>query len=311
MKKIIAIILILLPLNLTLAQNDDVSVKVSPVLPEAGERVYVSLESFSVNLSDSNISWFSKKQIIKQGEGVTSINFIVPQESVDLVIQIITPEAQEIVKNITISGNSNDLLWEAPDTYTPPFYKGKALPGPESLVKFVSLPSSLNNFNLTKNADFVWSRNGSIIGPSSGKGRDSYSILMDSTKDVEKISVTTNYLNQRSNNEVSFKPFNMSVSVYPLSSGGEPFIARSLRNGDVVNKEVSFFAAPYGAHPKYLSSRGLTYSWKIGSESITPTSRPFLITVSPNNQSDQNVYVGYEMAKSLFDGISRVFQIKI
>lgn len=314
MKKIyILLILLLAPFIINAQTESDVSVNISPNIPEPGERVVLTLESFTVNLTGSNIRWFAKSQIIKQGDGATSISFIVPNEDLNIVAQIITPERTEIVKTIFISSSSLDLLWEAPDTYTPPFYRGKALPGPESLVKFVGIPSSAKQMGQTgvKNVDFVWQRNSVNSGSSSGKGKDSYIILLDNLKKSESVNLTTNNLGSIANAETVFKPFNLNVSIYPLSSGGEPFITRALRSGDSVNRESSFFASPYGAHPKYLDSKNIKFTWGITNSNISPNSRPFLITLTPNENSDQELNISYEMVKSLFDGFARTYQIKI
>jgi hypothetical protein len=300
--------------NISLAQTEsDIDVKTSPSIPEPGQRLVVTLESFSVNLTDSNIRWFANGQVIKEGEGVNSISFIAPNDSLRLVVQIITPEKSELIKSINISASSVDMLWEAPDTYAPPFYKGKSLPGPESLVKFVAIPSASPKLGQsgTKQVNFIWQRNSQVSGSSNGKGRDSYTILMDSLKNSELVEVATSYVGKVASAENEFKPFDLNLSIYPLSSGGEPFITRALRSGDSINRESSFFAAPYGAHPKYLDSKNIKFSWSVANSNISPSSRPFLITLSPNNNSDQNLQISYEIIKSLFDGFYRTYQLKI
>lgn len=180
----LAFLLCLAPFKIYAQTASDIDIKTSPNIPEPGEKVTITLESFSVNLTDSNIRWFAKGQVIKEGEGVNSITFIAPNESLTLAVQIMTPERTEIIKSITISASSVDMLWEAPDTYAPPFYKGKSLPGPESLVKFVGIPSATPTFgqNGTKQVSFIWQKDSQVIGSSNGKGKDSYTILMNNLK---------------------------------------------------------------------------------------------------------------------------------
>lgn len=314
MKKIYILLLIFIPTFFALAQSaSDINIKTSPTIPEPGEKVTISLESFGVNLTDSNIRWFTKGRVVKDGQGITSISFIAPNESIDISIQILTPENTEIVKTIVISASSVDLLWEAPDTYTPAFYKGKALPGPESLIKFVGIPSASKQMGQsgTKNVDFVWQRNSENVGNSNGRGKDSYTILLDSLKNYETIGLATNYSGKIASAENVFKPFSLDLSIYPLSSGGEPFITRALRSGDSINRESSFFASPYGAHPKYLDSKNIKFNWVVAKNQITPNSRPFLLTLTPSGNEDQGLEVTYSILKSLFDGFKRTYQIKI
>ena len=315
MKKFYTLLLltIFLPILGHAQSASDVNINISPTIPEPGERVVLTLESFSVNLTDSNIRWLAKSQVIKEGAGIRSISFVAPNDDLSIVIQILTPEHTEIVKSLTLSASSVDLLWEAPDTYTPPFYRGKALPGPESLIKFVGIPSAVTQFGQTgtKNTDFIWQRDTNTVGEAGGRGRDSYTLLFDSLKNSELFNVSTNYAGKIASAETVIKPFDLNLSIYPLSSGGEPFITRALRSGDSVNRESSFFAAPYGAHPKYLDNTSIKFDWLIGGNSISPGSRPFLITLSPSGNNNQNLEIMYEGIKSLFDGFKRTYQIKI
>lgn len=311
MKKFIFLILILFPLTISFAQSNDITISTSPSFPEPGEKVFVEISSFSENIEDSDITWFANGSIVKQGQGVLKISFTAPSEPVKINVQIITPENQEILKEIQVFASSIDLLWEAPDTYTPPFYKGKALPGPESLVKFIAIPSAAKTEQQIKNSNFSWEQNNEPNSKNSGRGKNTFLTSFDPLRNDESVRVFSNSAGIEASAETTLKPFRMSVSVYPLSSGGEPFIARALRSGDIINKEVSFFAAPYGARPKYLGNTSLNYSWNLGGSALSPASRPFLVTLTPGSGQDQNLSINYNIIKSLFDGVSRVFQIKI
>lgn len=300
--------------NTTLAQGfDDVVVKVSPTVPEPGQKVIVGLESFNVNLDSSRIIWYIKSQIVKDGEGAKSITFTAPNEDVNIVAQILTPENSEIIKNILISASSVDLLWEAPDTYTPPFYKGKALPGIESLVKFVAIPSASVKMGESgiKNVSFIWSRNDENLGSSSGRGRDFFTILFDDLKTSEAVGVATNTAGKIATAETTFKPFKLGLSVYPLSPGGEPFMFRALRSGDRVNSETSFFSAPYGSSPRYLNSQSLKFTWAFDQSSFSPSGRPYLLTITPSQGVSELLEISYKIPKSLFGDFKRAYQIEI
>ena len=311
MKKILFIILFLISFKTTLAQSSGVTIETSPLYPEPGERMSVEVSSYTVNLSESFISWYAKGQTLKEGEGVTSINFITPNERIRITAQIITPDNQEIVTFVDISASSVDLLWEAPNSYTPPFYKGKALPGPESLVKFTAIPTSENSINSSQNSQFYWEHNQEENSRNNGRGKASFSFILSPLRNQETVSVRSITSGRTATAETTISFFPMSVSVYPLSSGGEPFILRSLRNGDVINREITFFSAPYGASPKYLDNRTISFSWKINSAQVSPNSRPFIATITPGSLVEQSLGVGNEIIDSLFDKVSRVFSIRI
>ncbi len=64
-----------------------------------------------------------------------------------------------------------DLIWEA-DTYTPPFYKGLPLWSKQSQIKFVAIENIPNKSPST--LIYRWSRDGKVIGSSSGVGQNTF-----------------------------------------------------------------------------------------------------------------------------------------
>jgi len=66
----------------------------------------------------------------------------------------------------SVNAQSVDLLWQG-ETYTPPFYKGRALWSSHSNVTFLAIPHDLGN---PENLNYKWSRNGTVLGLASGVG---------------------------------------------------------------------------------------------------------------------------------------------
>ena len=69
---------------------------------------------------------------------------------------------------------SVDVLWSA-YSYTPPFYKGKALAPSRGSVVLVALPQLVTRNGSPiepKNIIYTWSRRGVILGKSSGLGKN-------------------------------------------------------------------------------------------------------------------------------------------
>jgi hypothetical protein len=68
-----------------------------------------------------------------------------------------------------------DILWQA-NTYTPPFYKGKALFTPESNVTFIALFNIIIGGKRVDPSDVVykWKVNRTVDGANSGFGKNSY-----------------------------------------------------------------------------------------------------------------------------------------
>ena len=85
----------------------------------------------------------------------------------------------------TVHAQSVDLLWQG-ETYTPPFYKGRALWSSHSNVTFLAIPHDLGN---PENLNYKWSRNGDGVSLPfvSGLGKNTFTFsdgLISRTKTV-------------------------------------------------------------------------------------------------------------------------------
>lgn len=155
---------------------------------------------------------------------------------------------------------SVDLLWQG-NTYTPPFYKGRALWSNQSGITLVAIPNGLGNPSAL---NYKWTRNGTVLGSVSGQGKNvlryTDSILgRPQTFKVEIISVDKGVMAQAS---VSLAPTRPSLAVYE----NHPLY------GFLFNKEVSGthslggYEVTFAAFPLFFSSKhrhdGTTgYQW--------------------------------------------------
>lgn len=122
-----------------------VDVTLSPDIPGPNQTISAGLSGVLVDLDQSDIYWYLDDEIQKHGLGEKSFSFTsgdVDERTVlDVIIMI--PDGRRIDLQKIIAPMEVDLLWEA-DTYTPPFYRGKALPTYKSSIKVVAIPNSKN-----------------------------------------------------------------------------------------------------------------------------------------------------------------------
>jgi hypothetical protein len=99
-----------------------------PEKPGANQDVYAEIESYAIDLSRSQVTWLINGVIKKQGFGERTFSFKTGPlgSSMNLRVVAISPQGQSIEEEIVIQTSEVDLIWKA-DSYTPPFYKGKAL----------------------------------------------------------------------------------------------------------------------------------------------------------------------------------------
>jgi len=122
-----------------------VDINLSPEIPEPNQTISAELSGTLVDLDSSDIYWYLDKEIQKHGIGEKSFSFTAGDvdEKKDLEAIVIIPDGRRIDLQRTIEPTNIDLLWEA-NTYTPPFYRGKALPTYKSSIKVLALPSGKN-----------------------------------------------------------------------------------------------------------------------------------------------------------------------
>src|SRR3989344_3364405 len=153
--------------------------KMNPRYPLPGETVNVSVQSSFINLAESTITWRIGDDIIQEGRGIQNINVTAGAIRTRTNISVQGQgDLAEASARARISPAKVDLIWES-DSYTPPFYLGRALPSAGALLRFEALAHM-------KTADgrdipageirFTWRRNGAVILSASGLGKSSVTL---------------------------------------------------------------------------------------------------------------------------------------
>ncbi len=254
--------------NILYAQQEivpqDIGIQVTPNNPAPLEEVELRLESFSTNIHTAYISWFINAKQVQAGVGMSSYSFTMgPSGSVyDIEVRIRTSLLNEISKRMRLSPLDIDLLWETTDVYTPPFYRGKALPSSESTVRVVATP---HNIAVTpQRFVYSWKYNGATDQKASGFQKKDFLVKNDffSSRfvvDVDVQSQDGRYSASKSLIIPRFEPqilFELkefgSVSRYPEKN--TPIIL-----GDGASSLI--------AHPLFFSTRdgeaGMNIQWNI------------------------------------------------
>ncbi len=301
MKKSLFIVCILISLafsSVVNAQVTAVSLNVTPENAQTGDIVTVSATSYSEDLTRSVFTWTANGKIVKKGSGVTSVSFrkipSLPLVTIGVVIDLAS--GQTIQQSVDITNQNLDLLWEAVDAYTPPFYKGKAMPVTEGAVRFSPIMSRGGVFgsNGNKNNIYTWSRSNDVVGTASGTGKDSFPIIMDYMLNKEQIGVRVEGIGSNSIQEtkIDLVPQNIQVLFYPNNNG---FINwnKSITDGYILAKSTKIMATPYYITPKTL--KNVSFNWNKNTDTVyggqnidlTPTDEgTTLFNVSIENKSN-------------------------
>lgn len=269
-----------------LSGTADVAVDFNPPTPGPNQSVTATASSYSVDLDSSSIAWFVDGKMQKTGTGLTSFSFVTggvgQTTTIDVVVN--TQNGQVIKKTFTLKPAMVDLIWQA-ESYTPPFYEGKALFSHEERLEFIAIPHILDDSGaeiLASKLIYKWTRNGTVLGDFSGYGKNTYTMIASiiSVPIDMQVEVTTTDGTSVADGETVATPINPSVVFYqkdPLY--GIQFQTALPSNFSLIDNEMDILAAPFFFGSDDIGTSNLEYAWSINGNSIdndlTKTDRIF------------------------------------
>jgi hypothetical protein len=264
------------------AIEDNTSITTNPATPGPNEDVTATLTSSQIDLEVATISWYVNGTLMEHGGSMTDFSFhtggLGTQSTVQAVI--VTPDGKTYKKAISVRPASIELAWEAL-TYTPPFYKGKALASPGSILKIVAIPHFVGSSGqqiAPENLVYTWTVGEGTDEKGSGIGKfvfytDGPSTYRGATIHV-KVRTVDDGLSAES--EITINPSNPKVLFYeekPLE--GIAYGKALLGTITVPDGEMTVTAEPF-----FFTKENLNLRWFVDNvlaSSTTPT-----LTVSRN-----------------------------
>jgi hypothetical protein len=191
---IISILVLCTGISTIHAQSDgttltpDTTISVIPATPEPGEPIILEITSYTADLSLASIVWKYNGTTIASGVGKTRVSSTAPKSGASAFITASVSGGGLTTSSaaITLQTAGVDLLWEAVSSYTPPFYKGKALISPSGLVRTTAIPTA----SAPKNLSYEWSRNDSVDQNASGYNKNYMVFKNETLKSQESVSVS-------------------------------------------------------------------------------------------------------------------------
>ena len=249
----------------------------TPEKPNTGDNVQITAEMYGTDVKDANFQWKLDGKIFKEAVGANKLDFILSNKArIDL--KITTGAGVVIDKSFEFNPKKIVLIWES-KTYTPPFYKGKSLFTPESLLVLNAINLDQENPLTNTYNNYSWSLDGNVKGSDSGVGYSTYSyqgnLLMSepsfevvvsgirSFKDKQSKETDT-YDNQTTLNVQTFPTEILSYEKSPLL--GVLFNKTVKPNYTMTKSETTLVGYPlyYGLS----SSLSGVYSWLINDVKI-------------------------------------------
>ncbi len=283
------------------ATPDDVTVSISPENPGPFELVTVTVTSFSFDLNRAAITWLHGATVLKSGVGEKSFSFRTDKvgTSSTIKIKIVPNGGATIDKTVTVTPSELDILWEATDSYVPPFYKGKALPGRESRIKVVAMSPTANS----KSYAFAWQNS---YDPVSATG-NAYTFNGSKLKKQEVIGVTATSLNAQASasNSITINKVPAEIVFYQKSPIRGVLYENALQGTITLpGDEMTIVAEPYFVTNIDPQASSLDYQWFINTQKVvTPFPKNELLVSRGENEGEASIGLTIVNTSILFETV--------
>jgi len=279
------------------------TIALDPQYPEPGETVRLSIESSGIDLRRSIVVWYANGREIARGDDLTEATVIAGTVGQSTQIEVAATDQQGITASAqaTIIPAEAELLWET-DSFIPPLYNGRALPGSGTTIRFQALARFGVFPTPEKDLIFTWYRNDALVQSASGRGKSSAVfpgplLFGTDTIRVRVERVVGEGITEASATYTSQDPQPLLYENHPLFG---VLYHRALQGeAQTIESELKITAVPLFANTRDVSN--LSYEWKLNGTSIVPSpTEPQTLTI------DAGTYTGpvrVDLAITSFDDI--------
>ena len=288
-------------------QEGEIEVQTNPNNPQPYQEVAIKLTSFATDLNRAIIVWEGASGTVLSGIGKTSYSFTASGPNTNTIFNItIKPvgSVTTIEKRVIISPSEIELLWESIDGYTPPFYKGKALPIKEGIIKAVAIPNTNTIRSGGGSISYTWKNNGKVIENASGYNKNYYNFKNDVFDNFNNITVVASSVgeNYSAENTLKIQAYSPKVIFYKKSPTEGTLYNKALDSSSPFSEnEMTVVAEPY-----FLAIKGsedsFIYRWSINDDPIKTPTKKTELTIRPSSRG------GYATIDVSFENINKLFQ---
>ncbi len=255
-------------------ESSDISIGLLPASPRPNQPVQITIESYSLNLDAAQITWYVNNTEVRKGTGVKNISTQTGKLGTETSVRVVVDTKTEtFTKNISIVPASVSILWEA-RTYTPHFFKGKALFSHQSNILFVATPRIVvNGKEIPKeNLIYTWSKNGTVLGDQNGYGR--YTLPITGSIISRPLSIDLEVSDPDTGttafDTINITPIEPEVITYVVDPLYGVQYNKAIKGTlPLGGKEVTLTAVPYYFSNAEGGSGSISYNWSINGNTIS------------------------------------------
>ncbi|MEI7709252.1 MAG: hypothetical protein WCI76_00890 [bacterium] len=266
----------ILPPKISGAASTGITISLVPENPAPNQNTTVNLNSYVENLDSAKIAWSINGQILASGVGKKSFSTNAPSTGGETsVVATIYLPSGPIQTSITIRPSMMVMLWQADDSYVPPFYKGKALAAADTEIKIIAMPEIRNGSSLLDpiNMTYAWKKDYTNNVDGSGYGKNYFVYTSDYLEDSNNVSVTATTLDQTrsANAYIDVGMTEPKILFYKNDPTFGTLLANAFSDTHKITDKELLEAVPYFISPKELRNPILTWNWSINDEPVTLT----------------------------------------
>lgn len=287
----------------------DVSLSTKPEIPGANENVTLSLVSYAIDLNQAEITWKINGLVVFKQIGAKSFSTVTGDFGSRITISAtVVYNGDTVTKTLVLEPSDIDLIWEALDSYVPPFYRGKAMPSSEAVIKVVAIPQIKGGTTTLSgnNQTFSWERNYMAQPTFSGFNKNVFTFKSSYLNKKETITLTATEVGTASiaKKTLVLQTGNPKILWYEYQPLLGVVYEKALSSGFVLPAtESTLVAEPYFFTPKNAVSNDIRYTWSInGSQITTPEIKNYLTVQKPTGVN------GVATISLLVESIPRLFQ---
>jgi hypothetical protein len=248
------------------AQEIPIQIEMSPDFPGPLQSVTFTAQSYLTNVDSDLIVWYVNG--IQKLKGIGEKNFTTKTgatgTTLTVTVNVSTDRGVSTAKKVIKPGEV-ELFWEA-NSYTPPFYRGKALVPLQGSVRVVAAPRVMVGGKMVaaSNMSYKWSVDDKFDKAQSGYGKNIYTFNLPVTAFAPNVQVEAQTLDGSVviKNDVIIQTVTPQVLFYEVN----PLIGvrreRVLSGEEQMSDgEVHLVAFPYFFSATSLADNTLMFKW--------------------------------------------------
>ncbi len=256
--------------------TDNLILTIEPKNPEPLQTVSIKLDSYVLDVNKAKITWSVNNEIKKTDIGLKTFNTLSGKNGEKITIKVVAETA--IGERYELEGyfiaSEVNLAYEYL-SYTPPFYKGKALNPYQGLVLITAIPELVDSTGKkipSQNLVYTWKRNNKTEADSSGIGKNFlvYSGTIPVRDSVVEVLVSSIDNEISTSKSITITNDTPKIVFYEDNPIYGIMFNRAIKTGvRMITDEFKVRAIPYFTTVGYTNSPDLDFKWSLNGSSIS------------------------------------------